>query len=137
MIVDVAQLPQIAPPSPDPDSAFFWEGLREKRVLQQRCSHCLRTRFPAMPACPWCGAPDASVEESDGTGRIYSWIVVRRAFDPAFASEVPYIIATVDFDVGGRTVGRLVDTDAPQFGMKVVPVFHDHADWTELRFRPL
>ena len=45
-------------------------------------------------------------------------------------------LATIDFDEGGRTVGRLVGTDKPAFGMRVSAVFHDHADWTELRFQP-
>ena len=35
-------------------------------------------------------------------------MVVHRAFDPAFASEVPYTILTVDLDEGARVVGRLI-----------------------------
>jgi uncharacterized OB-fold protein len=137
MIADASPSPRIAPPSTDPDSAFFWAGLREQRVLIQRCAQCSRARFPAMPSCPWCAARDASIEEISGTGQLYSWIVVRRAFDPAFEREVPYTIATVDFDAGGRVVGRLVAKETPQFGMRLAPVFHEHPDWTELRFRPL
>lgn len=129
-------LPTIAPPSPDPDSAFFWAGLREHKLLLQKCSACARFRFPAMPSCPYCASMKSTVHESKGAGTVYAWIVVRRPFDPAFTNDVPYILATVDFAEGGRTVGRLVGTDQPAFGMAVGAVFHDHADWTELRFQP-
>jgi len=128
---------QIAPPAPDADSAFYWAGLREHKVLLQQCGACARFRFPPMPSCPYCASLKSSVHAAKGTGTVYSWIVVRRAFDPAFAAEVPYILATVDLDEGGRTVARLVGTDQAAFGMRVGAVYHDHPDWTELRFQPL
>ncbi len=129
--------PSVAAPVPDPDSAFDWSGLREHRVLLQQCEGCGRHRFPPMPFCPYCASPESSIRQVQGTGTVYSWIVVRRAFDPAFAADVPYILATVDLDQGGRTVGRLVGTDKADFGMRVSAAFADHPDWTELRFQPL
>lgn len=68
---------------------------------------------------------------------MYSWIVVHRAFDPAFQGEVPYTLASVDLAEGGRVVGRLESTVPPVFGMRVKPTFFDHAEWTELRFQPI
>jgi len=129
--------PNPAPPTPDADSAFYWKGLREHKLLLQQCAACNRHRFPPMPSCPYCAADASAVREAKGLGSVYSWIVVRRAFDPAFAAEVPYILASIDLDEGGRTVARLVGTENAGFGMRVSAVYHEHPDWTELRFQPL
>lgn len=129
--------PQVAPPVPDLDSAFFWLGLREHKLLLQQCAACNRFRFPPMPACPYCASPMSAERVSKGEGKVYSWIVVHRAFDPAFAGDVPYILASIDLDEGGRIVGRLEGTAQAEFGMRVAAKYADHPDWTELRFQPL
>lgn len=123
-----------APPRPSPDeqSEPYWAALREGRVLIQACTACGRRRFPPTPGCPYCADPGIRWEEAAGTGSVYSFITVHRAFDPAFASEVPYDIATVDLDGGGRVVGRA--TGATAVGARVSPEFVDHGAWTELRF---
>jgi uncharacterized protein len=127
--------PSVAAPSADLDSAFYWNGLKEHKLLLQKCSHCSRFRFPPMPSCPYCAARDSSVVSASGNGSIYSWIVVHRAFDPAFYSDLPYTLASVDLEEGGRVVARLEGAQA-QFGMPVHAIYHDHPDWTELRFQP-
>jgi uncharacterized OB-fold protein len=130
-------IPPVAPPAPDADSAFYWAGLRDHQLLLQQCGTCSRFRFPPMPSCPYCASMKSSVHAARGAGTVYSWIVVRRAFDPAFAADVPYILATIDLDEGGRTVARLVGADRAAFGMRVSALYTDHPDWTELRFQPL
>jgi uncharacterized OB-fold protein len=126
---------ELSPPAPvpDADSAFFWAGLKDRKVLLQRCLNCQRCRFPAMPSCPYCADRKCEIVTASGRGTVYSWIVVHRAFDPAFAAETPYTLATVDLEEGGRIVGRLEGTPA-QFGMTVMTSFFEHLDWTELRF---
>jgi uncharacterized OB-fold protein len=126
-------------PAPDVDeeSAFFWDGLREHRVLVQRCPVCGRCRFPAMPACPQCAAPGGEVVELDGRATVYSWIVIHRAFNPAFDADVPYTVATVELAPGCRTVARIEGGDAVTAGDQVQAVYADHDGWTELRFRPV
>lgn len=120
-------------PTPDEQSGPYWEGLRDGRVLIQACTSCGRRRFPATPGCPYCADPGLRWEEAAGTGTVYSFINVHRAFDAAFADDVPYAVATIDLDGGGRMVGRV--TGATSIGARVSPAFVDHGDWTELRFR--
>jgi uncharacterized OB-fold protein len=121
-------------PVADEESAFYWNGLREHRILVQRCEVCGRHRFPPMPACPHCGASGGEIVELDGRATVYSWIVVRRAFNPAFASDVPYTVATVELAPGCRTVARLEAVDSVTAGDALVPAFVDYGNWTELRF---
>jgi uncharacterized OB-fold protein len=122
-------------PEPDLDSVTFWAGLAHERILLQRCADCARLRFPPMGRCPYCGSAGAGIEDVVGTGAVYSWTVVHRAFDPAFAAEVPYTVVTVDLDNGPRLAVRL-DGGRPTVDMRVVPRFVHHDTWTELRMVP-
>jgi uncharacterized OB-fold protein len=89
-----------------------------------------------MPACPWCGATTAQWRAATGRGRVYSWVGVQRALAPAFASEVPYTIATVELAEGARVFARLDGPEPQAPGGEVDATYVDHPDWTELRFTP-
>lgn len=121
-------------PEPDADSARFWAGLREERVVLQRCDDCRRLRFPPMGRCPYCRCPHARHEPVSGAGTVYSWVVVHRAFHPAFAADLPYPVGTVDLAEGPRIAVR-VDGDVT-FGSRVRARFVHHPEWTELRMQP-
>jgi uncharacterized OB-fold protein len=105
----------------DPDSQFYRDGLAAGRLLLQRCAACDRPRFPALVACPYCGARDASVVEAAGTGRVYSWVTARVAVT-ADAADVPYAVAVVQLDEGCRVLGRLreIDDVACEMAVRVV-----------------
>ena len=132
----VADLPVSALPVPerDPDSVPHWDALLERRLLLQGCSSCSKVRYPAMSHCPYCTSAEHAWRQLSGEGSIYSWIVVRQAFWPQFAGEVPYALGTVDLDEGGRVVARMDDVDAPDFGLRVRADYVVHPEWTELRF---
>ncbi len=121
-------------PEPDADSALFWQALGERKLVFQRCGPCGRIRYPAMAHCPYCAAREHTWQQSSGRGVVYSWIVVRQAFWPEFAGEIPYALATVDLDEGVRVVGRMDDVDAPTFGLPVQASYVAHPRWMELRF---
>ena len=117
------------------DSADFWRGTADHRLILQRCDECGRLRFPPMPGCPWCGATTTTNVDAAGTGAVYSWIVVHRAFDERFSGDVPYTIATVDLTEGCRIFGRL-DSPASEIavGLPVTARYFDHDGWTEVSF---
>lgn len=122
-------------PRDDIDSKFYWDGLRRRVLLVQSCVDCRRVRFPPMPCCPFCSSPKFEVTHASGRGKVYSWIVVRRAFDATFIDQVPYVLATVDLDEGARLVGRIEGHREVNFDASVSAIFFDHPDWTELRFQ--
>jgi uncharacterized protein len=123
------------PPRPavDVDSKFFWDGLAEEKLLLQRCESCEHFRFPPMSHCPYCTSDKFSIEETSGQGAIYSWVVVRQAFNTAFSDQVPYTVATVDLYEGPRVAIRLEKTEGIEFGETVKMTYVNHGDWTELR----
>lgn len=94
----------------DPDSTPYWSALAQNRLVLPRCARCDRSWSPPSPRCPHCGAEEHAWREVDGRGRVYSWAVVRRPMDEAFAADVPYTIAVVELTGadGARLVGRLV-----------------------------
>ena len=123
----------MAAPKVDLDSAPWWDGLRAHHVVVQECRVCHHCWLPRTPSCPYCGA-DAPVDrERPGDGVVYSFVRAHRAMSDAMAAEVPYTIATIDLDGGGRVFAR-VDGDCT-IGARVTPDFVDHETWTELRYR--
>lgn len=126
----------LPPPTPDRLSEPFWAGLAERRVVLQECPDCGRRRFPRLPSCPYCATEGGIDVEVPGTGVVYSFVRVHRPLTPSTADEVPYCIATVDLDGGGRVFGRVEPPGAVEIGLAVAPRFTDHDGWTELRFVP-
>ena len=129
-----------AGPVADRESAPFWAGLAERRIVLQACRACGRHRFPRMPSCPYCGEPGGADVVVPGTGRVYSWVRVHRPLSAAAGDgDLPYAIATVTLDTGPRLVGRLEPAERAAVDLQVRPLFVDHPGdpgWTELRFRP-
>lgn len=98
-------------PVVDADAISFWEGIEAGRLLVPSCRDCGRRFLPPLPCCPSCRSEAIEPVEACGRGRLYSWVVMRRALDPAFAEAVPYVVAAVELEEGARIFARLVDVD--------------------------
>jgi uncharacterized OB-fold protein len=120
-------------PAIDRDSAPWWDALRAHRVVVQECRVCKRRWLPRTPACPYCGANKPNDRTITGDGVVYSFVRAHRAMSEAMADQVPYTIATVDLDGGGRVFARVEGECS--IGQRVTPEFVDHDSWTELRYR--
>ncbi|MGX7759732.1 bifunctional MaoC family dehydratase N-terminal/OB-fold nucleic acid binding domain-containing protein [Streptomyces angustmyceticus] len=66
------------------DNAGFWEGVAGHRLLIQRCTGCRTLRFPWLPGCNACGAPDWDTVEASGAGTVFSYVVMHHPPFPAF-----------------------------------------------------
>jgi uncharacterized OB-fold protein len=114
-------------PTVSPDSEFFWTGLRENRLLIQRCRGCRALRHPARPMCPACNSLEWDTVESTGRGTVYSYVMPQHP--PMPLMEYPYIVALVELDENVRLVSNLRDI-APadvEVGMPV-EVFYETFD---------
>jgi uncharacterized OB-fold protein len=121
-------------PVQDKDSELYWAGLASHELRGQQCTACGETRIPPLVSCPACGHAGWRLVLLTGRGRIYSWIVVRRAMGAITKDELPVIIATVELREGCRMVGRLRTCRAPHIDQPVVADFIDRDGWTELAF---
>ena len=119
------------------DLGAYPQVVDRDRVRLERCNACGRHRVEPMPSCPWCGESAFTVVDAAGTGRVYSWITVRRALDVAQADEVPYTIAAVELAEGCRVFARLdAPPEAITADLAVTARYVDRDGWTELRFVP-
>ena len=107
-------------PVVDEDSAGFWAGTAEDRLLAQRCRACASFRFPPSPICDRCRSWEFDWEPLPEVGSLYSWVVARHAVAPEFG-DVPYVIGLVEFAPGVRVPGRLRDVE-PQECRSELPV---------------
>ncbi len=114
-------------PSMTPDTQFFWDGVREHRLLIQRCAGCGALRHPPRPMCPACQSLDWDTIEATGRGSVYSFVIPRHPPLPWFPD--PYVVALVDLDEGTRIVSNVIGTtpDAVTVGMPVEVRF-EHFD---------
>ncbi len=92
-------------PAITPDNAFFWDGVRERKLLIQRCA-CGRLRHPPGPMCPSCRSLEWDSVEASGRGRVYSYVVAHHPPIPPFA--YPNLIALIELEEGTRLVSNLV-----------------------------
>jgi uncharacterized protein len=96
-------------PAVTPDTAFFWDGLREHRLLIQRCASCGLLRHPPRPMCPACHALDWDTIEASGRGTVTSCVIPHHPPLPWFPE--PYVVALVELDVGVRLVTNVVGVE--------------------------
>ena len=85
------------------------EGLAAGEVRLQHCTQCGAYQYPPESFCYHC--PSTSL------------IIVHQRYHAAFGDRVPYNVAIVEFDVGPRVLGNIleIDNDAVEIGMRVRP----------------
>jgi len=122
------------------DDQFFWDGLRDGKLLVRVCDACGRGAFPPMPGCPHCGHEHGHIAESAGSASLYTWTVCHVAFDPEFAADVPFAVGVVELPEQARLVARVegVALDALSAGMPMMVVIArpDDGGQPTLTFRP-
>jgi uncharacterized OB-fold protein len=78
------------------DTEAFWTCGRDGRLLVTRCDACGFWIHPPGPRCPACLSDRVTPRAVSGHGRVYSFTINRRAWEPGL--EVPYVIAVVELD---------------------------------------
>jgi uncharacterized protein len=108
--------PAARPPRPRPatthDDSFFWQGLRDGKLLIQKCANCGTLRHPPGPMCRSCRSLEWTTLESAGTGTLHSFVVVHYPQVPSF--EYPNQVVLVELDEGIRLVANSTDTTREQ-----------------------
>lgn len=127
-------------PLPDVDQINepYWEAASEGRLALQACSECEDVVFPPRTRCPICFG-ELDWENTDGVGIVYTYGIVHRPNMPAvFEDQVPFVLAVVELEEGGRIVSNLVDCDPSEVevGMEVSVVFDDVGGVTLPKFEP-
>ncbi|MFE2426407.1 bifunctional MaoC family dehydratase N-terminal/OB-fold nucleic acid binding domain-containing protein [Streptomyces sp. NPDC059373] len=119
------------------DNAGYWEGVRDHRLLIQRCTGCGALRLPWLPGCDACGSPGWDTVQAGGAGVVHSYVVMHHPPFPAF--EPPYAVALVELAEGVRLLGNVVGVayEKVRIGMGVgLEFLRVDEDMTVPVFRP-
>ncbi|GGF74852.1 Zn-ribbon domain-containing OB-fold protein [Mameliella alba] len=92
-------------------NAPYWDALGRGQLAYQHCEACGHAWLPARSECPHCLSPEHGWEMATGRGKLISWVVYHRAFNPAFQDRVPYNVAVVQLDEGPRMISNIVGLD--------------------------
>lgn len=118
--VALARLEAAPGPAPHvhPDTAGFWESLREGYLSLQRCSGCGTIRFPLSTHCHVCLSGEYAWEPIDPHGTVNVAIEAHGAVSnlpstglslpEPWRSITPYLTGAVDMPVGVRLPGRII-----------------------------
>ncbi len=108
----------------------FWEAARAGTLAMQRCASCGHVRYPVAPVCPRCLSAEFAWTALSGRGSVLSFVVFDRAYNPAWASRVPYNVALIQLDEGPRMFSNVIGVPNEQVcvGMAVRVVFEPVPD---------
>ncbi|CAN5829701.1 OB-fold domain-containing protein [soil metagenome] len=126
-------------PAASPLTRPFWDAAREERLLIQHCRSCTRWVFYPRQRCPHCWADELEWREASGRARIVSFTVVQRAGHPAFADDVPYVVALIDLEEGPRMLTNIVELTLSELdvGDAVEVAWQHHPSHSLPQFRPV
>ena len=117
-------------PRVDRDNHGFWEGIKQHKLVFQKCRVCGLLMHRPRPMCPRCNSMDMGWQESSGKGHIYSWVnfVYQNAAYPGI--KTPYLVVLVEMHEGVRMIANMYDAAREEIyvGMPVEVVFDDIAD---------
>lgn len=126
-------------PRPTPETAAFWDGCRERRLMIQRCGACGHHQFYPRIICTACMSDQVEWVQAAGSGAVASFSIARRPVSEAYAPDVPYVIALIRLDEGPTMMSNVIDCEPEgvRIGMPVEVVFEDWTDEITMpKFRP-
>ena len=114
-------------PHPTGMSESFWKGLREHRLLVQKCEECGRHVFPPRPFCVYCLSDQLRWDQLSGEGTVVSYTIVRRSVVRGFEEDVPYVLAIVELGPYVQMTTNIIRCPVEKLcvGMSATAVFED------------
>lgn len=117
---------------PDGLSAPYWAGLRDSRLVVQRCDDCRTWQFGPEWICHYCHSFSLTWTGIEPSGRIYSWERVWHPSHSALRGHGPYLVVLVKLPLACnvRMVGNLLGDpmQTVEIGAEVHGVFEHHPD---------
>ncbi|BBU21169.1 Zn-ribbon domain-containing OB-fold protein [Mycobacterium xenopi] len=96
-------------PVPDPDTAPFWEGLKDGKLMLCRCDDTGKWIHPPLERSRFTGGP-VHFEQASGEGTLFSYIVARQPLVPG--RTPPYVIGIVELaEQPGLRINAIIAVD--------------------------
>lgn len=104
-----APKPERPRPATTHDNSWWFDALKDGKLLIQKCADCGALRNPPGPMCPKCHSLKYNKVEAKGTGTIHSFVVSHFPQVPSFDYPLPILL--VELDEGVRMVMNPIDTE--------------------------
>ncbi|HCT81661.1 MAG TPA: DNA-binding protein [Micromonosporaceae bacterium] len=114
-----------------PEETRYLYGLKEGRLLAQRCPGCEKVYIPPRGACPTCGVPTTDEVELSDVGTVTTFCIVNVPF-PGQRTKPPYVHAAVLLDGADIPFAHLIlgcPADEVRMGMRVQAVWKPREQW--------
>lgn len=122
-----------------PETAAFWQGGEQGRLMIHHCTGCNQGFHPPAPVCPHCNSLDVAPQAVSGRGTVATFTVNHQAWTPELAEAFVVAIVELDDPPGVRLLSNVVGI-APagmHIGMAVQVRFEQQEDvWLPL-FAPV
>ncbi len=110
----------------------FAVHLKDGRLMGSECGKCGFFTFPPRADCPECMSPEFGYREISGRGTVHTFSTIAAA-PTGFEDDVPYTIAVIDLEEGGRLLAWVGDTLDPatleiEQKVQVVPQIFDEIE---------
>tara|TARA_B100000767_G_C19512497_1_gene429042 strand:+ start:180 stop:581 length:402 start_codon:yes stop_codon:yes gene_type:complete len=101
------------------DTQFFWDGLKQGKLLIQHCIRCDQLQHPPGPCCKRCQSFELDAIVSTGRGKIHSFVRMHHPVAPPFEAGHPIVL--VELEEGTRLIADFINSRSEQIyiGAKV------------------
>ena len=105
----------------------FWEGVKRRELVFQRCGQCREWHHPPRPMCHKCKSFDMRWEKSTGKGTVYSYVTFTREVNPLYVVPFEVVLVEMDDEKPVRMIANMLDTQPEDLyiGMPVELDFFD------------
>ena len=125
-------------PEADANTAPFFDGANEGRLMIQRCGECSAFLPPGSTVCSECLSESLEWVRSSGAGKVFTFGVMHQLYHEGFAQEIPYVVAVIELDEGPRLNSNIIGCEPGdvRVGDAVTVTFEPVADGVALpKFR--
>jgi uncharacterized OB-fold protein len=98
------------------DTAPFWEGVRNHKLMLQYCTEAKKFQHYPRPVSVYTGRHTLEWREVSGKGEIYACTVIRIP-GPGLDGRLPLCVATVQLDEGVRIIANILNCKPEQLAI--------------------
>ena len=84
----------------------FWDSLRNKQLMVQKCSACGNVQFPPSPVCTHCLSDSVRWVACSGKATLWSWVAFHKSYLEPY-KDVPYHVVLAKLEEGPIVTGRI------------------------------
>jgi len=114
----------------------YWDAAKDHQLKLPKCGDCQQYCELGASHCRHCLSQNISWVEHSGSGKVYSFTIIRFPVIPSLQDSVPYVPAVIELDGvdGLKLISNVVDAPLSEIeiGSAVSLRWHDRQDGVSL-----